>query len=58
MIQILLEEVSDVKGIVDACKAGFSFIEVGFTIEGVQVWSIFFSRTEELLCQAEATAKW
>ena len=46
MFQTLLEEESDVNGIVDACKAGFSFIELGF------------NATEELLCEGEATGKW
>ena len=46
MVQTLLEEASDVNGIVDAGKVGFSFIEVGFTA------------TEELLCEGEATTKW
>ena len=51
MVQTLLEEESEVNGIVDAGKAGF-------TSEGVQVWSKLLSRTEELLCEGEATAKW
>ena len=46
MLQILLEEASDMNRIVDACKAWFSFIEVGFTA------------TEELFCEGEATTKW
>ena len=58
MLQIFLEEESDVNGIVDASKAGFSFIEVGFTSEGVQVWSKLFSGTEELICEGEGTTKW
>ena len=43
---ILLEEESEVNGIVDASKARFSFIGVVFTA------------TEELLCEGEAMAKW
>ena len=58
MIQILLEEASDVNGIVDEGKVGFSFIEVGFTSKGVQVWSKLFSGTKELICEGEATSKW
>ena len=46
MLQNLLEEASDVNGIVDAGKARFSFIDLGFTA------------TEELLCEGEATGKW
>ena len=58
MLQIFLEEESDVNGIVNASKAVFSFIEVGFTSEGVQVWSKLFSGIEELLCKGETTSKW
>ena len=46
MVQILLEEESEVNGIVDAGNAGFSFIDVVFTT------------TDELLCEGEATTKW
>ena len=46
MFQPLLEEESDVNGIVNAAKAGFSFIDLGFTA------------IEELLCDGEATGKW
>ena len=46
MFQILLEEESDVNGIVDADKTGFSFIELGFIA------------TEELLYEGESTSKW
>ena len=46
MFQTFLEEESDVNGIVDAAKAGFSFIELGFTAK------------KELLCEGEATGKW
>ena len=46
MFQTLLKEECDMNGIVDACKAGFSFIELGFTA------------TEELLYKGEATVKW
>ena len=46
MFPTLLEEESDVNGIVDATKPGFSFIELGFT------------GTEELICKAEGTGKW
>ena len=46
MFQTLLEEESDVNGIVDAVKAGFSSTEVGFT------------RAEEQLCEGEDTGKW
>ena len=35
MLQDLLEEVSDVNGIVDVIREGFAFIEVGFASEGV-----------------------
>ena len=46
MVQTLLEEESELNGIIDAGKAGFSFIDVVFTA------------TEELLCEGEATTKW
>ena len=46
MFQTLLEEESDVNGIVDATKVGFSSTEVGFT--GV----------EEELCEGEDSGKW
>ena len=46
MFQTLIEEKSDVNGIVDARKEGFSFIELGFTV------------IEELVCKGEATSKW
>ena len=46
MFQTLVEEESDVNGIVDAGKTEFSFIELGFTA------------TEELLCKGEDTGKW
>ena len=46
MFQTLLEEESDVNGIVDVGKVGFSFIELGFIA------------TEELLREGEATGKW
>ena len=46
MFQTLLEEESDLNGIVDACKEWFSFIELGFIA------------IEELLCEGEATCKW
>ena len=46
MLQTLIEEASDVNGIVDAKKAWFSFIEVGFTA------------TEELVCEGDPTTKW
>ena len=46
MFQTLLEEESDVNGIVDAAKAGFSSTELGFT------------GTEEQLCEGEGTGKW
>ena len=46
MFQTLLEDKSDVNGIVDAGKAGFSFIKLGLTA------------TEELLCKGEAIGKW
>ena len=58
MIQILLEEASDVNGIVDARKEMFSFIKEGFMSEGVQVFSKLFSGTEELLCEGDDTTKW
>ena len=46
MFQTLLEEESDVNGIVDAAKPGFSFIELGLT------------GTEELLSEGEGIGKW
>ena len=46
MLQILLEEASDVNGIVNAGKAWFSFIGVAFIA------------TKELICEGEAIAKW
>ena len=46
MLQTLLEEESDVNGIVDATKAGFSSIELGFT------------GAEEQLCEGEGAGKW
>ena len=46
MFQTLLEEVSDVNGIVDAAKAGLSSTKLGFT------------RTEEQLCKGEGAGKW
>ena len=36
MLQSLLEEVSDVNGIIDAIRSRFEFIEVGFASEWVQ----------------------
>ena len=46
MFQTLLEEESDVNGIVDATKPRFSFIELGL------------NGTEELLSEGEGTCKW
>ena len=46
MVQDFLEEESEVNGIVDAGKAWFSFIELGFTA------------IEELLYEVEDTGKW
>ena len=46
MFQTLLEEESDVNGIVDPTKLGFSFIEQAFI------------GTEELLSQGEGIGKW
>ena len=46
MFQTLLEEENDVNGIVDAGKAGFSFIELMLT------------EIEELLSEGEGTGKW
>ena len=46
MFQNLLEEESNVNGIVDAAKAGFSSTELGFT------------RAEEQLCEGEDIGKW
>ena len=46
MLQTLLEEESEVNGIVNTRKVGLSFIDVGFTA------------IEELLCEGEATTKW
>ena len=45
MVQDFLEEESEVNGIVDACKAWFSFLDVVFTA------------IEELLYEGEATTK-
>ena len=36
MDQVLLEELSDVNGIVDAIRVGFEFTEEGMESEGVQ----------------------
>ena len=58
MLQFFLEEASDVNGIVDSGKPGFSFIEVGFASKGVKVWSKLLSGTKELLREGEATTKW
>ena len=46
MFQILLEEESDVNGIVDSMKLGFSFIELVLT------------GTKQLLYEGEGTGKW
>ena len=46
MFQNLLEEESDVNGIVDPTKLGFSFIDLGLT------------GTEELLSEGKDTGKW
>ena len=46
MFQTSLEEESDVNGIVNAGKVGFSFIELGFIV------------IEELLLDGEDTGKW
>ena len=46
MFQTFLEEESDVNGIVDAAKAGFSSIELGFT------------GSEEQICEGEDIGKW
>ena len=46
MFQTLIEEESDVNGIVDPAKPGFWFIE------------LVFSETEQLLWEGEATGKW
>ena len=45
MFQTLLKEESDVTGIVDPMKPGFSFIELGLT------------GTKELLCEGEGTGE-
>ena len=45
MVQTFLEEESEVNGIVDVGKAGFSFIDIVFTTK------------KELLCEGEAIAK-
>ena len=45
MFQNLLEEESDVNGIVDVGKAGFSFID------------LWFIAIEELLCEGESIGK-
>ena len=46
MLQTLLEEESDVNGIVDPSKLGFSFIKLVLTA------------TEELLSEGEGIDKW
>ena len=46
MVQTFLEEESEVNGIVDVGKAGFSFIDVVFT------------ETKKLLCEGEVITKW
>ena len=46
MVQNLIEEESEVNGIVDVGNEGFSFIDVVFIAK------------EELLCEGEAIAKW
>ena len=46
MFHTLLEQVSDVNGIVDTAKAWLSSTELGFT------------GTEEQLCEGEGTCKW
>ena len=46
MFQTLLEEESDVNGIIDATKVGFSSTKLGFT------------GTEEQLYEGEGTCKW
>ena len=46
MFQTLLEEESDVNGIVDATKVGLSSIELGFTGK------------EEQICKGEGIGKW
>ena len=58
MLHFFLEEASDVNGIVDEGKVGFSFIEVEFMSKGVQVWSKLFSGTKKLLCEGEVITKW
>ena len=46
MFHTLLEQVSDVNGIVDVAKAGLSSTELGFT--GIK----------EQLCEGEGIGKW
>ena len=46
MFQTLIEMESDVNGIVDAGKVGFSFIGIGFTA------------IEEQISEGESTGKW
>ena len=46
MVRTLLEQESEVNGIINVGKAGFSFIDVVLTA------------TEELLYEGEATTKW
>ena len=58
MLQDLLEEVSDVNGIVNAIREVFPFIDVGFASEGVQGSSKLVSIREELLCEGISVAKW
>ena len=58
MLQTLLEEVSDVNGIVDAISPGFTFIEAWFASKGMHGSSKLVSRREELLCEGNYVAKW
>ena len=58
MLQNLLEEVSDVNGIVDVIGRDFEFTEEGFASEGVQGSSKLVSGREELLCEGTSVAKW
>ena len=57
MLQELLEEVSDVNGIVNGIREGFAIIEVEFASEGVHGSSKVVSRREKLLCEGNYVAK-
>ena len=58
MLQRLLEEVSDVNGIVDVISSAFEFIMVWFTSEGVHGSSNLVSIREELSREGIYVSKW